>query len=99
MSLLRIVLLILSNRYFTIDDICYSRNKNENVIDIMIKKGAHFLPDDFEVLRELCIAASNNDIQSLRLWKKAKVDLNMSDVDGRTPLHFVSQTSALILAN
>lgn len=59
-------------------------------MNVLLKSGAHFLPDDTEVLRELCIAASKNDIESLRLWKSAQVDLNMTDVDERTPLHFVS---------
>ena len=57
---------------------------------VLLRSGAHFLPNDSEVLRELCIAASRNDTESLKLWKAANVDLNMSDVDGRTPLHFVS---------
>ena len=57
---------------------------------VLLKSGAHFLPNDTEVLRELCIAASKNDIESLKLWRMAAVDLNMSDMDGRTPLHFVS---------
>ena len=57
---------------------------------VLLKGGAHFLPDDKEVLRELCLAASKNDIESLRLWRLANVDVNMSDMDGRTPLHFVS---------
>ena len=68
----------------------YRRNKNKEVMEVLLQSGAHFLPDDREVLRELCIAASKNDVESLKLWKKANVDLNMSDMDGRTPLHFVS---------
>ncbi len=62
------------------------------MIDILLDAGAHFLPDDKEVSRELCIAASNNDVGCLRLWKKASTDLNSSDVDGRTPLHYVSSS-------
>ena len=60
------------------------------MIDVLLKGGAHFLPDDREVARELCIAACNNDIARLKLFKKANVNLNWSDMDGRTPLHFVS---------
>ena len=59
-------------------------------MDVLLRSGAHFLPNDTEVLRELCITASKNDIDSLRLWRMAAVDLNMIDMDGRTPLHFVS---------
>ena len=59
-------------------------------MSVLLKSGAHFLPNDTEVLRELCIAASRNDIDSLRLWRMAAVDLSISDMDGRTPLHVVS---------
>jgi len=64
------------------------RNGNKEAMTVLLRSGAHFLPNDSEVLRELCIAASRNDTESLKLWKIANVDLDMSDVDGRTPLHF-----------
>ena len=67
-----------------------SRNKKEDVIDVLLAAGSHFLPGNPEVTRELIIAATNNDLESLRFWKKVDVDLNASDVDGKTPLHYVS---------
>ena len=57
----------------------------------MLNLGAHFDYDEIEVARELCIAATENDVERLRLWKRSNVDMNATDLDGRTPLHVVSQ--------
>jgi len=63
------------------------RNKRYLVVDLLLTIGARFDHDDIEVARELCIAATENDVDRLRLWKRAEVDMNMTDLDGRTPLH------------
>ena len=66
------------------------RNRHGCVVDLMVKTGAHFPPDDPEVSRELCIAAGSNDLECIKLWHRANVDMNCTDLDGRTPLHVVS---------
>ena len=58
---------------------------------VLLSVGAKFDHDDIEVTRELCIAANENDVERLRLWNCACVDMNQVDLDGRTPLHVVSR--------
>ena len=60
------------------------------MVKLLLNNGARFNYDDIEVARELCVAATENDVERLMLWKQGKVDLNMPDLDGRTPLHVVS---------
>lgn len=60
------------------------------VVRYLLANGTRFDYDDIEVARELCVAATENDVERLRLWKQSKVDMNMTDLDGRTPLHVVS---------
>ncbi|XP_065660704.1 L-asparaginase isoform X1 [Hydra vulgaris] len=63
------------------------RNKQYKVVKVLLSVGAKFDHDDIEVTRELCIAANENDVERLRLWNCACVDMNQVDLDGRTPLH------------
>ena len=56
---------------------------------MLISTGAKFDPDNIEVARELSIAAAENDIERLKLWAKCNVNMNMSDLEGRSPLHVV----------
>lgn len=63
------------------------RNKRHVVVDLLLNVGARFEHDDIEVARELCIAATENDVERLRLWLKSQVNMNSTDLDGRTPLH------------
>jgi len=63
------------------------RNKRYMVVRYLLANGTRFDYDDIEVARELCVAATENDVERLRLWKQSKVDMNMTDLDGRTPLH------------
>ena len=69
---------------------CFLRNKRHKIVDLLLNVGARFEHDDIEVARELCVAATENDIDRLRLWKKSQVNMNSTDLDGRTPLHVVS---------
>ncbi|XP_057315902.1 L-asparaginase-like isoform X2 [Hydractinia symbiolongicarpus] len=63
------------------------RNKRYLIVDLLLTVGAKFDHDEIEVSRELCIAATENDVERMRLWARAKVDMNTTDLDGRTPLH------------
>jgi len=63
------------------------RNKKYVIVDLLIAVGARFDHDEIEVARELCVAANENDVDRLRLWKRACVDMNCTDLDGRTALH------------
>lgn len=67
----------------------YLRNKNARIVDILISTGAKFDQDNMEVARELSIAATDNDVERLRLWAKCNVNMNMPDLEGRSPLHVV----------
>lgn len=63
---------------------------------MLISAGAKFNQDSMEVARELSIAAAENDIERLKLWAKCNVNMNMPDLEGRSPLHVVS-TSLFLL--
>uniref|UniRef100_A0A915EP29 Uncharacterized protein n=1 Tax=Ditylenchus dipsaci TaxID=166011 RepID=A0A915EP29_9BILA len=39
---------------------------------------------------EMCLAAGECDLQALKAWTEAKVDLSTADYDGRTALHVAS---------
>lgn len=67
-----------------------SRNKNCRIVDILISAGAKFNQDNIEIARELSIAATDNDVERLQLWKMCGVNMNMVDMEGRSPLHVVS---------
>ena len=56
---------------------------------MLISAGAKFNQDSMEVARELSIAAAENDIERLKLWAKCNVNMNMPDLEGRSPLHVV----------
>ena len=75
---------------FNFQIFCFLRNKRHKIVDLLLNVGARFEHDDIEVARELCVAATENDIDRLRLWKKSQVNMNSTDLDGRTPLHVVS---------
>ena len=57
---------------------------------MLISSGANFDQDNMEVARELSIAATDNDVERLRLWLRCNVNMNMPDLEGRSPLHVVS---------
>jgi len=63
------------------------RNKRLMIVDLLLSVGARSAHDDIEVARELCVAATENDVDRLRLWHRSHVDMNSTDLDGRTPLH------------
>lgn len=63
------------------------RNKNSRIVDMLISSGANFDQDNMEVARELSIAATDNDVERLRLWLRCNVNMNISDLEGRSPLH------------
>jgi len=62
----------------------------------LISAGAKFDQDNIEVARELSIAATENDLERLQLWKMCGVNMNMTDTEGRSPLHVVSFGSYLL---
>ena len=71
------------------------RNKQYEIVDKLHAVGANFEHDNIEVARELCIAATDNDLERLSLWRLCNVDMNMTDLDGRTPLHVVSKLNGI----
>ncbi|KAI6229582.1 Asparaginase [Aphelenchoides besseyi] len=63
------------------------RSKNLETIGALRKAGGHLIATNVRIGTELCMAASQEDIELLKAWKLAGASLNQSDYGGRTALH------------
>ncbi|VDI66405.1 60kDa lysophospholipase [Mytilus galloprovincialis] len=63
------------------------QNKHFSIISILVQTGAIITLQPVILAMELCRAASQEDVDTLKAWKIAGADLNESDYDNRTALH------------
>ncbi|XP_043118230.1 60 kDa lysophospholipase-like [Puntigrus tetrazona] len=61
--------------------------RHKGVVELLRKSGAHVSSDELkDAGTELCRLAASGDLEGLRIWKLAGVDMAMSGYDGKTPL-------------
>jgi lysophospholipase len=66
------------------------RSKNVEVISAIRQAGAQLLVPTMRIGVELCSAASQDDMSTLKAWHSAGATMCESDYDGRTALHVAS---------
>uniref|UniRef100_A0A8D0AXJ2 asparaginase n=1 Tax=Salvator merianae TaxID=96440 RepID=A0A8D0AXJ2_SALMN len=70
--------------------------RHQDIIRLLRETGAHLSSQELvNVGTELCSLAVNGDVEGLRAWHLAGVDLNRSGYDGRTPLS-VAKAAGLV---
>ncbi|KAL5008955.1 hypothetical protein ScPMuIL_014536 [Solemya velum] len=57
------------------------------IIKILVKTGGTLILHPSRLAMELCSSAAQNDIESLKAWCAAGIDVNSADYDNRTALH------------
>lgn len=74
------------------DVILALRKTGAHVIAAAVRIGGFLPMSDVisDLGTELALAASQEDIQTLKAWKAAGVSINQADYGGRTALHVVS---------
>ncbi|KAK7123538.1 hypothetical protein R3I93_021841 [Phoxinus phoxinus] len=61
--------------------------KHKDVVELLRKCGAHLSRDELQDTgTELCRLAASGDLEGLKIWKLAGVDMAMSGYDGKTPI-------------
>lgn len=70
-------------------------NRNEEIVNILVEKGATVIKDQESIAKELCQAGHDGDLQLIQLFHKSEVDLNLANFDGRTVGHLASSDNQL----
>uniref|UniRef100_A0A4W4E9N1 Uncharacterized protein n=1 Tax=Electrophorus electricus TaxID=8005 RepID=A0A4W4E9N1_ELEEL len=63
--------------------------RSKCVVSLLVSKGAHLEMSPVELGTEMCCLAFLGDSEQMEVWKKAGACFNLTDADGRTPLHVV----------
>ncbi|XP_059375530.1 60 kDa lysophospholipase-like [Carassius carassius] len=64
------------------------RLRKNDVVKLLMNCGAHFSLDEMEGAGiELCSLAASGDLEGLKIWQLAGVNLNKASYDGKTPLY------------
>ncbi|CAD5225552.1 unnamed protein product [Bursaphelenchus okinawaensis] len=74
------------------------QTKNLEIITTLRNAGAHLSAHSVRVGTELCLTASQEDIEGLRAWFAAGASPNEVDYDGRTALHVAVHRNLLEVA-
>ncbi|XP_073683262.1 60 kDa lysophospholipase-like [Garra rufa] len=63
------------------------RLRHTDVVQLLRENRAHFSQDEIkDAGTELCRLAASGDLDGLKIWKSAGVDLTMTRYDGKTPI-------------
>uniref|UniRef100_A0A8C2EQV8 asparaginase n=1 Tax=Cyprinus carpio TaxID=7962 RepID=A0A8C2EQV8_CYPCA len=65
--------------------------RHKDVVELLRKSGAHLSQDELQDTgTELCRLSAIGDLEGLKIWKLAGVNMAMSGYDGKTPVEVVS---------
>ncbi|XP_067233735.1 60 kDa lysophospholipase-like isoform X3 [Chanodichthys erythropterus] len=61
--------------------------RHKDVVELLRKSGAHLSQDELkDTETELCRLAASGDLEGLKIWKLAGVNMAVSGYDGKTPI-------------